>query len=803
MTNTSLNFEELLCGVNEFIDTLWVITLSKDKVEIVRDSMNPEKEGQCLVYSELSQTYVREYVYPADLEKWEEILSLGSLRKMAAAGVRDKKFDMRFCNNLFGFEWHEAFIHISEDANGIPDRVILSSRYVNNYRKAQIVETAVQTEYDYVVYIEANTNSYVMYTSNRESGTPVPPVASNDYEKEVAEFHQKYVPEEQREELTRNLSIDHVLSVLRDSREYVLFCQVKENGVFRDKKLRFSYFDKERNILLLTRTDIMEVREEERQKQLLQDALQVAKAANQAKLDFLSRMSHDIRTPMNAIIGMTTIASMHVEDRERVADCLKKITVSSKLLLGLINEVLDMSKIESKRILLTDEEFELGELLQSVIAMVQASVSQKSQDFRVHLFQVEHEKLIGDVQRIQQVLLNLLSNAIKYTPEHGKITLEIREKPVRKGNYGLFEIMVIDNGIGMKPDFLHRVFEPFERAEDAIRQNIQGTGLGMAISRNIAHMMNGEILVESEYGKGSVFTFTMQLKFQEQECFEDNHLWDLPVLVVDDDIVCCENACIRINEIGMKGEYALSGEEALRKIEVARDRDESYFAVILDLIMPGIDGIETATRIRKVVGRDVPIIILSAYDCPGFDEIAERVGIDGFISKPLMKSKLFYLMKSLAVKQDKKEEETEKPQYPFGNFVGKRILLVEDNSLNREIATVLLEETGASIETAENGLIAVNMLRDSSPGYYDLVFMDIQMPVMNGYDSTRHIRALERPDAKSIPIIAMSANAFAEDIKKSKESGMNGHIAKPIDFGKLCEILEKYLSDIGKGMCQD
>ncbi|WP_297901311.1 response regulator [uncultured Parabacteroides sp.] len=803
MTNTSLNFEELLCGVNEFIDTLWVITLSKDKVEIVRDSMNPEKEGQCLVYSELSQTYVREYVYPADLEKWEEILSLGSLRKMAATGVRDKKFDMRFCNDLFGFEWHEAFIHISEDANGIPDRVILSSRYVNNYRKAQIVETAVQTEYDYVVYIEANTNSYVMYTSNRESGTPVPPVASNDYEKEVAEFHQKYVPEEQREELTRNLSIDHVLSVLRDSREYVLFCQVKENGVFRDKKLRFSYFDKERNILLLTRTDIMEVREEERQKQLLQDALQVAKAANQAKLDFLSRMSHDIRTPMNAIIGMTTIASMHVEDRERVADCLKKITVSSKLLLGLINEVLDMSKIESKRILLTDEEFELGELLQSVIAMVQASVSQKSQDFRVHLFQVEHEKLIGDVQRIQQVLLNLLSNAIKYTPEHGKITLEIREKPVRKGNYGLFEIMVIDNGIGMKPDFLHRVFEPFERAEDAIRQNIQGTGLGMAISRNIAHMMNGEILVESEYGKGSVFTFTMQLKFQEQECFEDNHLWDLPVLVVDDDIVCCENACIRINEIGMKGEYALSGEEALRKIEVARDRDESYFAVILDLIMPGIDGIETATRIRKVVGRDVPIIILSAYDCPGFDEIAERVGIDGFISKPLMKSKLFYLMKSLAVKQDKKEEETEKPQYPFGNFVGKRILLVEDNSLNREIATVLLEETGASIETAENGLIAVNMLRDSSPGYYDLVFMDIQMPVMNGYDSTRHIRALERPDAKSIPIIAMSANAFAEDIKKSKESGMNGHIAKPIDFGKLCEILEKYLSDIGKGMCQD
>lgn len=624
-------------------------------------------------------------------------------------------------------------------------------------------------------------------------GRRSPPIASNDYEKEVAEFHHKYVPEDQRDELTRNLSLDHVLSILQNSREYVLFCQVMENGVFRDKKMRFSFFDKERNILLLTRTDIMEVREEERQRQLLQDALQVAKSANQAKSDFLSHMSHDIRTPMNAIIGMTTIASMHIDDRERIVDCLKKIMVSSKLLLNLINEVLDMSKVESGHILLTDEEFDMGELLQSVITMVQTSVSQKFQDFRVHLFQIKHEKLIGDVQRIQQVLLNLLSNAIKYTPDYGKITLEIREKPIKNGNYGLFEVTVIDNGIGIKPDFLHKVFEPFERAEDATLRNIQGTGLGMAISRNIAHMMNGEILVESEYGKGSVFTFTMQLKLQDQGCFEDDHLRDLPVLVVDDDIVCCENACMRINEIGMKGEYAISGEEAIGKVERAHHLNDDYFAVILDLKMPGMDGIETATRIRKVVGRDIPIIILSAYDCPHFEEIAQRAGVDGFISKPLMKSKLFYLMKSFAIKQEEKEEETEKPQYPFGNFEGKRILLVEDNSLNREIATVLLEETGAVVEEAENGLVAVNMVKNSSPGYYDLVFMDIQMPVMNGYDSTRHIRALERPDIKSMPIVAMSANAFAEDIKLCKESGMNEHIVKPIDFGKVLEILEKYL----------
>ena len=528
------------------------------------------------------------------------------------------------------------------------------------------------------------------------------------------------------------------------------------------------------------------------EKKTAEAALQ-AETDNIAKERLKSEISHDIRTPMNAIIGMTTIASMHIDDRERIVDCLKKIMVSSKLLLNLINEVLDMSKVESGHILLTDEEFDMGELLQSVITMVQTSVSQKFQDFRVHLFQIKHEMRIGDVQRIQQVLLNLLSNAIKYTPDYGKITLEIREKPIKNGNYGLFEVTVIDNGIGIKPDFLHKVFEPFERAEDATLRNIQGTGLGMAISRNIAHMMNGEILVESEYGKGSVFTFTMQLILQDQGWFEDDHLRDLPVLVVDDDIVCCENACMRINEIGMKGEYAISGEEAIGKVERAHHLNDDYFAVILDLKMPGMDGIETATRIRKVVGRDIPIIILSAYDCPHFEEIAQRAGVDGFISKPLMKSKLFYLMKSFAIKQEEKEEETEKPQYPFGNFEGKRILLVEDNSLNREIATVLLEETGAVVEEAENGLVAVNMEKNSSPGYYDLVFMDIQMPVMNGYDSSRHIRALERPDIKTMPIIAMSANAFAEDIKLCKESGMNEHIAKPIDFGKVLEILEKYL----------
>lgn len=775
------------------VDTIWVITLASGRLSILRDSFTPELEDKEFDYAEIGKTYVQEYIYPADLKKWETYLSLESLRKMAASGCRKKKFDMRFCNDLFGFEWHEAFLTLLTDSSGQPDRVLLTSRSVNNFRKARIIETAVQTEYDYVVYIEAGTNSYVMYASNEESGTPVPPIASSNYEGEVAEFHRLYVPEEEQEDLTNRLKIVNVLSVLENSHEYVLFCKVMENGVYRDKKLRFSYFDRDKKILLLTRTDVMEVREENRQKQLLQDALQVAKSANEAKSDFLSRMSHDIRTPMNAIIGMTAIAGMNLEDSARVSDCLKKITISSKLLLSLINEVLDMSKIESGRILLTSEEFNLGDLLQSIVSMIQTSINQKHHNFQIHLHAIKHEKLVGDVQRIQQVLLNLLTNAIKYTPERGKITLDVKEIPTPNKEYGIFEVRVTDNGIGIKSEFMDRIFEPFERSEDAKIRNIQGTGLGMAISRNIAQMMNGDIQVESEYGKGSVFTFTMQVKLQEQDVFDADRLKDLPVLVVDDDELSCESACHCIDEIGMKSEYVLSGEEAVETVKKAHNEIRDFFAVIVDMIMPGMDGLETATRIRQCVGRDIPIIILSAYDFQPYEAEARTLGIDGFISKPLMKSKLYYLMKTLVAKEEPKLETVKNERFTLGDFSGKRILIVEDNELNREIASTLLGNTGAFIEEAENGKVALEKIRMSPAGYYDLVFMDIQMPVMNGYDSTLAIRALDRSDLSMLPVIAMSANAFSEDIQMSLDVGMNGHIAKPIDLQKLREVLEKWL----------
>lgn len=389
--------------------------------------------------------------------------------------------------------------------------------------------------------------------------------------------------------------------------------------------------------------------------------------------------------------------------------------------------------------------------------------------------------------------MNLLSNAIKYTPQKGHLLLEIRELPSQIKNYGCYEFIFEDNGIGMKPEFTDRIFEPFERADDQEIREIQGTGLGMAISKNIVHMMDGDIQVESTYGKGSRFTVKIHLQYKEsinRDTIRD--LNDLPVLVVDDDQIVCETTCSCLNEIGLNSEWVLSGEEAVVKTQELQLRKESYFAIILDLNMPGINGIETARRIRKIAGPDVTIILLSAYDWSEYESQALSAGIDGFILKPLFKSRLIYMLKKF-VQKDKIEEHISATSIGSEFFPGKRILLAEDNELNREIAMEILGSTGIEVEPAVNGREALDKFQNSQPGYYNLIFMDIQMPVMNGYETTRSIRALSHTDAKTIPIIAMTANAFAKDVDMALQSGMNYHLAKPLDIPQIMNILNKWL----------
>ena len=541
-------------------------------------------------------------------------------------------------------------------------------------------------------------------------------------------------------------------------------------------------------------TDVTELRELkselEKRTELLNTALEAAKRANAAKSDFLSRMSHDIRTPMNAIMGMTAIAASHVRDPERIADCLEKITVSSKLLLSIINVFMDMSKIERGRIVLAQEEVNLAELIQGVVTMVQPQIHDKGLSFKTHVNGIAHETVVSDLQRLQQLLLNLLANAVKYTPEGGCVLLEIAEKPTEHAGVARYAFVVSDTGIGMQPQFLDRVFEPFERADDAKIQAVQGTGLGLSICKSIAELMDGSLEVESVYGRGSRFTATVSLRIQEER-IDDSALCGLSVLVVDDDEMICRNTCERLNELGMVAEWAPDAGTALQKIAQAHAAGSNYFAVILDYKMPGMDGIETTRAIRRQIGAHMPIIIISAYDLSEHIDAAKQAGADGFIVKPLFRSRLVYKLKQFLNGECPKLPA--EPAKLAGSYEGKRILLVEDNALNLEIATELLSSIGAAVDTAENGKVAVDRIAACAPGTYDLIFMDMQMPVMDGCTATLQIRALDRDDVKTLPIIAMTANAFADDRQRTKEAGMNGHLAKPVDVEQLHQILQKWL----------
>ena len=524
----------------------------------------------------------------------------------------------------------------------------------------------------------------------------------------------------------------------------------------------------------------------------LKEAYHAAENASRAKTEFLSNMSHDIRTPMNAIVGLTAIAGANIENQDKVVECLGKITKSSRHLLGLINEVLDMARIESGRMSLAEEDFSLPELVDNLLTLTKPTIDEHKHQLEVHIEHIEHEAVCGDSLRIQQVFVNLMSNAIKYTPDGGSITFSIKEKPNGFSELGCYEFSIEDNGIGMTPEFQKIMFEPFSRADDHRTTKVQGTGLGMAIARNIVNLMNGDIQVESAPNKGTKITVTVYLKLQENEKEQEKELIDLPVLVVDDDKTCCESTVATLQEIGIAGEWVLTGKEAVERCYARHETNSDYFAVILDWKMPEMDGIATARKIRERVGEDVTIIILTSFDFSEIEEEARAAGVNAFMAKPLFRSRLTATLRQFT--SGKKEQDARNYLEDFAktDYTGKRLLLVEDNDLNREIATEILGMTGVTVETAENGKIAVEKVAAAPENWYSLVLMDIQMPVMNGYEATAAIRSLPGSRGK-VPIIAMTANAFAEDVQLAKNTGMNEHIAKPLDLNKLNDVLKQWL----------
>ena len=522
--------------------------------------------------------------------------------------------------------------------------------------------------------------------------------------------------------------------------------------------------------------------------------LEIARKANEAKSLFLSNMSHDIRTPMNGIIGMAAIASAHIDDQERVKTCLAKIADASRQLVSLINDILDLSKIESGNIMLSEESFSISELLDNTVNMLSSEMESKSLKFKFRVDGVTHERVIGDPLKLQQVFINILGNAIKYTPDGGDITIELRERPTDSAKVAEYEFVCQDTGYGMSEEYLKKLFVPFERAEDVRIKNIQGTGLGMVITRNIVHMMDGDITVESRLDEGSKFTVIFRMKQQDDYLECDEMLKKLKVLIVDDDLFSCRSVQKIISDLGMTADYAVSGQEAIDKVRRCYTESNGYNICLIDLQMPGMDGIETTRQIRQIAGSDDTHIIISASDWSSVESEARRVGANAFLSKPLFRSKILDKFREVAFGEKvNKEKSHELSEYAQKDYSANRILLVEDNDLNREIACAILSETSVNVETAENGKIALDMVEQSEEGYYDMILMDIQMPVMNGLDATWAIRQLDRQDVKIVPIVAMSANAFSEDIIKSRNAGMNDHIAKPIHLKKLLDVMEYYL----------
>ena len=447
---------------------------------------------------------------------------------------------------------------------------------------------------------------------------------------------------------------------------------------------------------------------------------------------------------------------------------------------------------KGRKMTLAQEDFNLSELVDNLITLTKPALDEHKHNFDIHINHIEHEDVCGDSLRIQQVFVNLMSNAIKYTPDGGNIIFSIEEKPNGFSELRCYEFSIEDNGIGMSPEFQKIMFDPFSRADDHRTTKVQGTGLGMAISRNIVNLMNGTIKVDSTLHKGTKITVTIYLELQEKEKEQDRDLMNLPVLVVDDDKTCCESTVATLKEIGIAGEWVLSGREAVERCYARHELKNDYFAVILDWKMPDMDGIETARQIRKRIGKEITIIVLTSYEFSEIEEEAKAAGIDAFIAKPLFRSRLTATLRQFTSGRKEKTARNYLEKLSEADYTGKRILLVEDNELNREIAVEILQMTGAEVETEENGKIAVKKVEASPKDLYDLVFMDIQMPVMNGYEATAAIRSLPGEQGK-LPIVAMTANTFAEDVQLAKNTGMNGHIAKSLDMNKLNDVLESWL----------
>ncbi len=601
-------------------------------------------------------------------------------------------------------------------------------------------------------------------------------IASCVHEEDREQFRQFVSRENLEKQLSEKLICSHNYRIVRDGQ--TLYCQIKAS--------RSGDWNKTHDVVIGLRNIDEETRSDREKTTLLQDALDQANRANKAKSTFLSNMSHDIRTPMNAIIGFTNLAMTRINRKEMVEEYLKKIMASGNHLLSLINDVLDMSHIESGKIHLEEDVCSLPEIVHNLHNIIQGDVRAKKLNLSIDIEAVRHEHILCDRLRLNQVLLNLLSNAVKYTNEGGSINVKIIEKSGAPSGFANYEFRIKDTGIGMSEEFVSRIFDPFERERNSTISGVQGTGLGMSITKNLVDLMNGTITVNSKRGVGTecIVHLPMRLDTQAKQSEEIPALKNLRALVVDDNFATCDNVTAMLQQFGLRTESTASAEEAVRLTRKSVQDNDRYSIYVIARNLPDMNGIDLTRQIRLAMGEHAPVIILSTYDWADIEEEAREAGVTAFCNKPLFSSELHRCLQSI-IDSGKTEQLA-----PKNNSAHKgHILVVEDNELNQEIAVAILEEEGFTAEVAGNGQIAVDILSSSEPGHFQAVLMDIQMPVMNGYEATKLIRKLDNPALASIPIIATTANAFEEDKKEALRCGMNGHIAKPIDIQVLLKTL--------------
>lgn len=644
---------------------------------------------------------------------------------------------------------------------------------------------ALATSYTSISIIDLKNNKVEVVKSSMLAN---PNIKKDVYKRDMQIEHiQKFFAKESQEEYIAFTDMSTINERLKD----VDFVSI--NSKTNDDRWVYSIIiaqarDKDGNVIavLIANRDVTDEKKREmEQDRALRLALVNAESANKAKTSFLNSISHDIRTPMNAIIGFTALASTHIDSKELVKDYLNKISISGQHLLSLINDVLDMSRIESGVVKLDEKDVHLPDVLHDIRAIIQGSIHSKQQELYIDTQDIVHEDIVTDKLRLNQVLINIASNATKFTPVGGVISIKVIERPCNKDGYASYTFKIKDNGIGMSKEYIDKIFDPFSREQSSTKSGIQGTGLGMAISKNIIDMMNGSISVNSKEGEGSEFVVEVDFKLSNK-VITYKPISDLKMakaLVVDDDAQTCVNVSKLLKEIEMLPEWTTSPSEAILKAKEAFDENNAFKVFIIDWLMPDMNGIELVRRIRRVIDKDTPIIILSAYDWADIEQEAKEAGVTAFISKPIFMSELRNVL-TLQVEDKVVNKENHR-------HAGKKVLLVEDNDLNSEIASAMLKDAGMIVDSVKDGSDAVEVMAKASDDQYDVIFMDVQMPKMDGYSATKQIRTLPNNRIANIPIIAMSANAFEEDKRKAALAGMNGYVSKPVDINAILSALDK------------